>query len=89
MSSVMLMVHSVMMMVPLLLSVVLRVVLAAAMRRISVINHVDAVAGRLASPDLGDATLGDTHLLALVMMMTRRQAARRLPRHRRRRRFSG
>lgn len=86
MSSVMLMVHSVMMMVPLLLGVMLGVVLAAAMRRISVVNHVDAVAGRLASPDLGDATLGDTHLLAAaLMMMTRRQAARRLSRHRRRR----
>lgn len=90
MSSVMLMVHSVMMMVPLLLGVVLGVVLAATMRRISVVNHVDAVAGRLASPDLDDATLGDTHLLATaLMMMTRRQTAhtvaRRLSRHRRRR----
>jgi len=87
MSSVMLMVHSVMMMMPLLLGVMLGVVLAAAMRRISVVNHVDAVAGRLASPDLDDATLGDTHLLAAaLMMMTRCQTAhavaRRFSRHR-------
>lgn len=90
MSSVMLMVHSVMMMVPLLLGVMLGVVLAATMRRVSMVNHVDAVAGRLASPDLGDATLGDTHLLAAaLMMMTRRQAAHTVAgcvsRHRRRR----
>lgn len=76
MSSVMLMVHSVMMMVPFLLGVVLGVMLAAAMRWISVVNHVDAVAGRLASPDLDDATLGDTHLLAATLvMMTRCQTA--------------
>jgi len=77
----MLMVHSVMMMVSLFLSVMLGMVLAASMRRVSVVNHVDAVARWLASPDLGDAALGDTHLLAL--MMTRRQTGRTwcLPRH--------
>ncbi|KYN07680.1 hypothetical protein ALC62_01354 [Cyphomyrmex costatus] len=78
--------HSVMMMVSLLLGVMLGMVLAASVRRISVVNHVDAVARWLASPDLDDATLGDTHLLA-ALMMTRRQASRtiprRLPRHRR------
>lgn len=87
MSSVMLMVHSVMMMVPLLLGVMLGVVLAAAMWRISMVNHVDAVAGRLASPDLGDATLGDSHLLAAALMMmtscqTSHTIARRFSRHR-------
>lgn len=85
----MLMVHSVMMMVSLLLGVMLGVVLAASVRRVSVVNHVDAVARWLASPDLGDAALGDTHLLAAALMVTRRQAGRavtrRLPRHRRRR----
>lgn len=93
MGSVMLMVHSVVMMVPLLLDVMLGVVLAAAVRRVSVVNHVDAVAGRLASPDLDDAALGDTYLLAaaaalmMILMTRRRQAARavarRLPRRRR------
>lgn len=90
MSSVMLMVHSVMMMMSLLLGVMLGMVLAASVRRISVVN-VGAVARWLASPDLDDTALGDTHLLtpALMMtLMTRRQAGRavtrRLPRHRRR-----
>lgn len=95
MSSVMLMVHSVMMMVSLLLGVMLGMVLAASVRRISMVNHVDAVARWLASPDLNYAALGDTHLLAaaaaatalMVTLMTRRQAGCavtwRLPRHRR------
>jgi len=90
MSSVMLMVHSVMMMVSLFLDVMLGMVLAASVRRVSVVNHVDAVARWLASPDLNDAALRDTHLLALMMtLMTRRQTGRavswRLPRHRCRR----
>lgn len=92
MSSVMLMVHSMMMMMPLLLGVMLGMMLAAPMRRISVVNHVDAVARWLASPDLDNAALGDTHLLAAALMMTlmtRCQAGRavswRLPRHRCRR----
>lgn len=93
MSSVMLMMHSVMMMVSLLLGVMLGMMLAASVRWISVVNHVDAVARWLASPDLGNTALGDTHLLAatlmMTLMMTRRQAGRtvtrRLPRHRHRR----
>lgn len=89
----MLMMHSVMMMVPLLLGVMLGVVLAAAVRRISMVNHVDAVAWWLASPDLGDAALGDTYLLTtaalMMILMTRRRqtvraVARCLPRRRRR-----
>lgn len=76
----MLMVHSVMMMVSFLLGVMLGMVLAASVRRISVVNHVDAVARWLASPDLDDAALGDTHLLAAALMMTRRQASRTVPR---------
>lgn len=85
----MLMVHSVMMMMmPFLLGMMLGVMLAATMWWISMVNHVDAVAGWLASPDLDDATLGDTYLLAAaLMMMTRRQTAhtvaRRFSRHRR------
>lgn len=92
MSSVMLMVHSVMMMVSLFLDVMFGMVLAASVWRVSVVNHVDAVARWLASPDLDDATLRDTHLLAAALMMTlmtRRQTGRavswRLPRHRCRR----
>lgn len=88
----MLMVHSVMMMVSLLLGVMLGMMLAASVRWISVVNHVDAVARWLASPDLGNTALGDTHLLAATLMMTlmtRRQAGCtvtwRLPRHRHRR----
>ncbi|KYN22939.1 hypothetical protein ALC57_04722 [Trachymyrmex cornetzi] len=81
------MVHSVMMMVSLLLGVMLGMVLAASVRRISVVNHVDAVARWLASPDLDNAALGDTHLLAAALMMTRRQTSRTIPgrlsRHRR------
>lgn len=59
MSSVMLMMHSVMMMVPLLLGVMLGVMLAAPVRRVRVVDHVDAEARWLASPDLDDAALGD------------------------------
>lgn len=80
------------MMMSLLLGVMLGMMLAASMRRISVVNHVDAVARWLASPDLDNAALGDTHLLAAALMMTlmtRRQTGRavswRLPRHRCRR----
>ena len=76
----MLMVHSVMMMVSLLLGVMLGMMLAASVRRISVVNHVDAVARWLASPDLDNAALGDTHLLAAALMMTRRQTSRTIPR---------
>lgn len=87
MSSVMLMVHSVMMMVSLLLDMVLGVMFVAPVRRVSVVNHVDAVAGRLASPNFNDAALGDdAYLLTAALMMilvVRRQAsgevARRFP----------
>lgn len=94
MSSVMLMVQSVMMMMmPFLLGVVLGVVFAAPVRRISVIDHVDAVTGRLASPDFGDAALGAAPRLltaaALMMILMTRQTGRAvtrcLPRRRRRR----
>lgn len=92
MSSVMLMVHSVVMMMPLFLRVMLGVVLAAPVRRIGVIDHIDAEARWLASPDLDDTALGDARLLAaLMILMTRRRCqagraiARRLPRRHRRR----
>lgn len=72
MGSVMLMMHSVMMIMPLLLRVMLRVMLTASVRWIGVVNHVDAEARWLASPDLRDTTLGGTHLLtALMILMTR------------------
>jgi len=88
-SSVMLMVQSVMMMMmSLLLGVMLGMMLAAPVRRISMVDHVDAVAGRLASPDLGDAALGASRLLAaLMMILMARQAGRTVARRLSRRRL--
>lgn len=63
----MLMMHSVMMM-SLLLRMMFTVVLATPVRRIGMINHVNAEAG-LASPDLDEITLGHTHLLLAGLMI--------------------
>ncbi|EFN79016.1 hypothetical protein EAI_12172 [Harpegnathos saltator] len=57
----------VMMMMPLLLGVMLGVVLAAPVRRVRVVDDVDAEARRLASPDLDDAALGDSQLLLATL----------------------
>jgi len=68
----------------------LGMVLAAPVRRISMVDHVDAVAGRLASPDLGDAALGASRLLAaaaLMMILMARQAGRTVARRLSRRRL--